>query len=157
MAPRQGVARGHPVTGQRRLTMGTAGSGHVAFALRRGAVVAAVLIVAGGVVERLRPDEAGDRGFLSTPFWWAAIVWCALLLLDATAHERSELRRIEGTPLVLATFMGVAVFVVGVISFDGGSTLDRTVYLAANGVGAAAFWWAVIGLVWLIASPRPSR
>ena len=50
-------------------------NGRIVFALRQAALLAVALLVAGLVTERLRPDEALDRGITSTPYLWAVVLW----------------------------------------------------------------------------------
>lgn len=49
-------------------------NGRIVFALRQAALLAVALLVAGLVTERLRPDEALDRGITSTPYLWAVVL-----------------------------------------------------------------------------------
>lgn len=133
----------------RRPTGSTARS-RLGTALRQAAVIAIVLIVAGGLIDRLRPEEASNRSFGSTPLRWAAVLWIVVLLVDAIGFEPSQLRRLERVPLGLATAIGAAVLVIGLATFDGGSTIRRLVYLVANAAGAVAFWWAILALLWLL-------
>ena len=126
----------------------------VTFALRRAGVVGLSLVVVGSIVDRVRPEEITDRGFIATPFWWAAVVWAAVFVLDAAAFERSQLGRLEGVPLALGLGIGLAVLGTGIITVTDGSALQRLAYLVGNAAGAAAFWWAAIGLVWLLGPQR---
>ena len=122
----------------------------VALALRQGAVLAGCLIVGGAAVDRLRPDEAAARDIVTTPFLWGAVLSVAVLLLHAVAFEESQMRRLEREPLVLGGVAAAVTLLVGLVSFDAGSTGSRIVYLVANAVGALVFWWAIFSLAWLL-------
>ncbi len=117
-----------------------------AFALRQGALIALALLVGGLVTERLRPDEALDRGIVATPFLWAIVVWCVVLAVNELAFDDSQMRSLERTPLIAASAIGAIVLLIGLISYDQGAFGRRLVYLLANSLGAVMFWWAIISL-----------
>lgn len=120
-------------------------------ALRQAGLMAVALLVGGMVTERLRPEDALDRGIASTPFLWAIVVWAVVLVLDVVAFEESQMPSLERMPLYASVGIGALTFVVGLVSYDAGSFGRRVVYLFANSLGAAVFWWAVIGLAVLSA------
>ena len=122
----------------------------VTFALRQSGLLGLALLVAGQVTVRLRPDETVDRGFVDTPFLWAIVVWLAVLLFHAFAFERSQMRELEGRPLMASLAIGAMVAAIGLASLDGGSAGRRFVYVLANSVGAVMFWWGLIGLGFLV-------
>lgn len=125
-------------------------SSRLTFALRQAATLGGCLVLGGLVVERLRPEAAGDRGFISTPFFWAAGVWAALLLLDALAFRHSQVRRLDRSPLAVGGIAGVLVFLVGLAQFSAGTTGGRLSYLLGNAIGAAVFWWGIAGVALLL-------
>lgn len=120
------------------------------FALRQTAALGGCLILGGMVVERLRPEAAGTRGFISTPFVWAAVIWAALLLLDALAFDHSQLRRLDRLPLAVGGIAGALVLFVGLAQFSAGTVSSRLTYVLGNAMGAAVFWWGIAGLVLLL-------
>ena len=125
-------------------------NGRIVFALRQAALLAVALLVAGLVTERLRPDEALDRGITSTPYLWAVVLWLIVLLVNAFAFEESLTRALEGVPFYCGAGIGVLVFVIGLVSLDAGNFGRRLVYLFAVSVGAVMFWWAVASLGYLL-------
>lgn len=120
------------------------------FALRQAALMAVALVMGGLVTERLRPDEAIDRGFTATPFLWAIVVWVVVLVFDLVAFDESQMRSLERTPLFAAVGIGVVVLLVGLVSYDAGSFGRRIVYLFATSLGAVMFWWGIISLAVLL-------
>jgi hypothetical protein len=118
----------------------------VVYALRQAALLAVALLVAGLVTQRLRPPEALDRGFVSTPFLWAIVLWLVVLLINAVAFHESEMRTLERVPLLAALAIGAVVFISGLIGFGDGAVSRRVIYLFANSVGAIMFWWALISV-----------
>lgn len=128
----------------------------IVFALRQAVVLVLCLLVGGALVARLRPDEAVERGMVSTPFLWAAALWLIVLIFHAIAFEKSQMRRLEREPLMLAVAVGVVMFAIGVTSFGAGDAGRRILYLATNALGTILFWWAVFSLArlfWLTISP----
>lgn len=125
-------------------------SDRLAFAVRQIALVAVALFVLSAMTSGIRPAEAADRDIVTSPFRWTIVVWAVLLLFNAIGSERSQMRQIEGRPLLAALAIGVATFLVGVATFDAGSTGDRLLFLILNSVGVALFWWALIGLGYLM-------
>jgi len=123
----------------------------IVFALRQGAILGFALLVAGLVTERLRPDEAFDRGIASTPFLWAIVVWFAVLIFSAIAFDEPQTQVLEAKPLFGAGVIGAFVFVTGLVTLDDGSFGRRLVYLVATSLGAVMFWWAVISLGYVVA------
>ena len=122
----------------------------IVFALRQAALLAVALLVAGFVTERLRPEEALDRGIASTPYLWAIVVWLIVLLVNALAFDSSQTRAIERIPLYIATVIGAVIFLTGLVSLDAGAFGRRFVYLFATSLGAIMFWWAVCSLGYLL-------
>ena len=112
--------------------------------------MAVALLVLSSMTESSRPSEAADRDLVTSPLLWSIVVWLALLLFNALAFDRSQMRRLEGVPSVVALILGVVVFGVGAATFDDGSTGDRFRYLALSSIGVVLFWWALIGLGYLI-------
>lgn len=130
------------------------------FALRQFAIAAVVLLVLGALTEASRPDDAVARDIVESPFRWAIVAWLALLVLNAVAFERSQMRRLQGTPLALSIALGVCVMVVGLVAFDGGTASDRFLFLFLGSIGATTFWWPVFGLaslLWRLVKPTPPR
>lgn len=124
----------------------TPASERVQFALRQVGLVTLALVVAGSVAERLRPDTIADRGFASTIYWWAIVVWIVVLLVNATAFERSQMKVLEGPPLIAAVAIGVLSLVTGLIRLEVGAF----VYLLATALGTIMFWWGLLGLALLL-------
>ena len=120
------------------------------FALRQAALLAIALFVAGAVTERLRPEVGFARGIADTPFLWAIVIWVVLLVFHAAAFTTSHMADLEGRPLIAALIIGAVITLIGVVSLEEGSAARRFVFVLANGVGAGLFWWAVIGLGYLI-------
>lgn len=128
----------------------------IVFALRQAVLLVLCLLVGGALVARLRPDEAVERGMVSTPFLWAAALWLIVLIFHAIAFEKSQMSRLEREPLMLAVAVGVVMFAIGVMSFSAGDAGRRILYLATNALGTILFWWAVFSLArlfWLTISP----
>ncbi len=122
----------------------------IVFALRQAGLLGIALLVAGLVTERLRPDEALDRGIASTPFLWAIVLWLAVLLFHAVAFEDAQTRALEGMPLYAAAGVGAALFLTGLVKLDDGSIGRRLVYLFATSLGAIMFWWAIFSFALLV-------
>ena len=125
-------------------------SGRLTFAGRQAAIVAVALLILSSVTEASRPSEAADRDLVTSPFLWSIVLWAALLLFNALAFERSQMRELEGVPSMIALALGVVVFAVGAAAFDAGSTGGRMRYLALNSIGVVIFWWALTGLGYLM-------
>ena len=125
-------------------------SERLTFAGRQAAIMAVALLILSSVTEASRPSEAADRDLVTSPFLWSIVLWMALLLFNALAFERSQMRELEGVPSLVSLALGVAFFAVGAAVFDAGSTADRMRYLALNSIGVVLFWWALIGLGYLM-------
>ena len=130
-------------------TQATTGD-RIVFALRQSALLGIALLVAGLVTERLRPDEALDRGMSSTPFLWAVVVWFVVLLFSAVSFDEPQTHVLEGIPFYAAAGIGALVFLTGLVTLDDGTFGRRLAYLFATSLGVIMFWWAMIGLGFLI-------
>lgn len=122
----------------------------IIFACRQAAIVGVPLLFASAVTERLRPDEALERNVISTPFLWAIVIWLIALLFHAAAFEQSQVRDLEREPMIAAAVIAAVLFFTGLVTFDAGDGLRRILYLAANSLGAMAFWWGLISLGLLV-------
>lgn len=129
----------------------SARSDRITFALRQAALMGLALLVAGLVTERLHPVEGVSRGIVTTIFLWAIVVWVALLLFHASAFTRSRIRGLEAWPLYGALGIGAVSFLIGLFALDGGNAARRIAFLFATALGTVMFWWAVLGLGYLVA------
>lgn len=118
-------------------------------ATRAAGIVALALVIAALVTERLQPDGAVDRGFLATPFLWAIVLWFAVLAFDLVAFRKTQLQALERGPFIAACVVAALVWAVGMISYEHGSVAARAIFLIANALGVAMFWWAVFSLALL--------
>ena len=64
--------------------------------------------------------------------------------------EQSEIGGLEGWPLLGALGVGALLFVIGLISLDGGSFGRRLAYLFLSSLGSIMFWWATLSLAYLV-------
>ena len=120
------------------------------FALRQWAWLGFALLVAGLVTEQLRPDETLDRGIASTAFLWAIVLWLAALVFGALAFDDPQDHLLDTKPLLGAAAISTVIFLIGLVTLDGGTFARRVLYLLATGLGAVMFWWAVLSIGYLV-------